>query len=106
MDGGCENIVSRVESQEWSTANIISEDMARSDDRRRSNRFFYRHHEEPLLNLYHQEKETFPIPLNYVDSMRQSQTSINTVSEHIVNDTWTEAKGVNLSGEWPTYKAS
>ena len=42
------------------------------------------------------DHETFPIPLKYVDVMRQTQTSINNVSI----DLWTEAKGVTLSEEW------
>ena len=44
--------------------------------------------------------ETFQIPLNYVDVVRKTQTSIYNVSEQIVNGLWTEAKGVNLSEEW------
>ena len=36
----------------------------------------------------------------YVDRVRQTQTSIYNVSEHIINGLWTEAKDVNLSEEW------
>ena len=32
--------------------------------------------------------------------MRKTQTSIDNVSENIINGMWTEAKGVNLSEEW------
>ena len=32
--------------------------------------------------------------------MRQTQTSINNVPANIINDIWTEAKGVNLSEVW------
>ena len=32
--------------------------------------------------------------------MRQTQTSFNNVSEQIINDLWTEAKGLDLSEEW------
>ena len=56
----------------------------------------YRHHEEPRLKFH----DPLPIPLKYVDTMRQTQTSVNNVSEHIVNDLWTEAEGVTLSEEW------
>ena len=52
--------------------------------------FLYRHHEEPRLKLYDPDNETFPIPLKYVEDL----------SEHVINDRWTEAKGVNLSEEW------
>ena len=31
--------------------------------------------------------------------IRQTHTSITNVSEHTINDTWTEAKGVTLSEE-------
>ena len=62
--------------------------------------FIYRHHEELRLKLYDPDHETFPIPLKYVDVMRQTQTSINNVSEHILNDKWTNANGVHLSEEW------
>ena len=42
-----------------------------------------------------------PIPLKYVNVMRQTQTSVNNVSsENIINDLWTKAKGVTLSEEW------
>ena len=44
--------------------------------------------------------ESFPIPLKYVDVMRQRQKSTNNVSEHATNEITTEAKGVNLSEEW------
>ena len=44
--------------------------------------------------------ETFQIPLNYVDVVRKTQTSIYKVSEHVINGLWTKAKGVNLSEEW------
>ena len=48
--------------------------------------FIDRHHEEPRLKYYDPLTETFPIPLRYVDVMRQTQTSINKVSEQIIND--------------------
>ena len=45
-----------------------------------SGEFISRHHEEPRLKFYDQENETFPNLLEYVDTMRQTQTSINNVS--------------------------
>ena len=60
----------------------------------------YPHHEDVRLKLHDPEHETFPILFKHVNVMRQTQTSINNVSEHIINDIWTEAKGVNLSEEW------
>ena len=32
--------------------------------------------------------------------MRQIQTSINSVAENLINEKWTEAKGVTLSEDW------
>ena len=40
------------------------------------------------------------IPFKYVGVMRQTQTSVHNVSEHITSDIWTEAEGVNLLEEW------
>ena len=62
-----------------------------------SGEFIYRHHEEPRLKFYDPDNETFSIPLKYVNVMRQTLTSTNHVSEHMINDLWTEAKGVTLS---------
>ena len=61
-----------------------------------SREFMYRHHEEPHLKFY----DPFLIPLKYVDAMRRTQTSVNNVSEHNVNDLWTETKGVTPSEKW------
>ena len=59
-----------------------------------------RYHEEPRLKFYDSDDETFPIPLKYVDVMRQTQLCLNNVSENIINDLWTEATGVNIPEEW------
>ena len=48
---------------------------------------------------YDRDNETFPIPLTYVDVMTDIQTSFNDISEHKINDLWTEVKGVTLSDE-------
>ena len=42
--------------------------------------FIYRHHEEPRWKLYDRDNETIPIPLKYVDDMRQTQANTNNVS--------------------------
>ena len=65
-----------------------------------SGEFIRRHHEELRLKFYDPDNETFPIPLEYVDVMRQTQTNINHVSEHTINDSCFEAKGVTLAEEW------
>ena len=51
-------------------------------------RIYYRHHEEPRVKLHDPENETFPVPLKYVDVMRQTHASTNNVSENIINDIW------------------
>ena len=45
-----------------------------------SGEFIYRRHENHRLKLYDPGNETFPIPLKYVDAMRQTQTSIQRCS--------------------------
>ena len=64
-----------------------------------SGELIYRHHEERRLKFYDPDNETFPIPLIYVDVMRQTQTK-KKVSEHTINDSCFEAKGVTLAEEW------
>ena len=59
----------------------------------------YRHHEEPRLSIYDSDDDTLPIPLKYVDVMRQTQKSTNDVSENTFSDFRTEAN-VTLSEEW------
>ena len=53
-----------------------------------------------VWSSYDTDNETLPIPLKYVNVMKQIQTSFNNVSENMINDLWTETKGVNLSEEW------
>ena len=69
-------------------------------EKSRGGEFIYRHHEESRLKLCDPNDETFPIRVKYVDEKRQTQTSINNVSVHMINDIWTEGKGVNFSEEW------
>ena len=76
------------------------EDTQKIRARSTSGVFIYRHHEELRLKFYDSDNETFPIPLKYVDVMRETQNNINNVSEHLINDLWTEAKRVTLAEEW------
>ena len=46
------------------------------------------------------DNEIFPVSWKYIDAMRQSQKSTSNVFENMVNDLWTEAKGVTISEEW------
>ena len=66
----------------------------------RQKKSIYRHHEELRLKLCDTDNETFPIPVKYADVKRQTQTSIKNVCENIINELWTEGKGVTLSEEW------
>ena len=50
-------------------------------------------HEVHRSELYVQNEETFPIPIKYVDVMRQTRTSIDNASEHTLNEYWNEENG-------------
>ena len=62
--------------------------------------FIFRHRGEPRTRQYDPEEEPLPIPLKYVDVMRRTKTYIDSVSGHVINDMWTEAKDVDLSEAW------
>ena len=45
--------------------------------------FFYRHHNEPRVQLYVPEEETFPIPLKYIDVARSTHTGLDVMQESV-----------------------
>ena len=61
----------------------------------------YHHRETHRSILNVSNEDTFPIPLKYIDVMRQTKTNIDSVSQHTRNDQWTEAEDVTLSEDWP-----
>ena len=61
-----------------------------------SGEFIYRHHEEHRLKLYDPDNETFPIPLKYVDVMRQTQTSIKRCSLNLSSMIYVPERRVSI----------
>ena len=59
--------------------------------------FIYRHHNEPLVQLYMPKKETFPIPLKYIDVTRSSHTDLDVLQEKRIDDYWNVDSNRNLS---------
>ena len=60
----------------------------------------YRHREEPKWELYTPENEALPNPLKYVAVMRRTPSTIDNVSEIVIQDILPEAKDVNLFEDW------
>ena len=46
-----------------------------------SGNFIYRHHVEPRVKLYSPRKESFPIPLKYIDFSRTTDTNLDVKQE-------------------------
>ena len=46
-----------------------------------SGNFIYRHHVEPRVKLYSPRKESFPIPLKYIDVSRTTHTNLDVKQE-------------------------
>ena len=64
-----------------------------------SGNFTYHNREAHRSTVYVLLEETFLLPLNDVDIMRQTGTSIDKASEHKLNDDWNKASEVALSEE-------
>ena len=62
--------------------------------------FIYRHHNEPLVQLYMTKKETFPIPLKYIDVTRSTHTDLDVLQEKRIDDYWNVDSNRNLSDSW------
>ena len=62
---------------------------ARSDFWSMSGNFVYRHHVEPRVKLYSPRKESFPIPLKYIDVSRTTHTNLDVKQERGIDDYWT-----------------
>ena len=48
------------------------------------------HREVHRSTFFVADKETFPVPSNYVNVVRQTRTSMDKASEHTHNDCWNE----------------
>ena len=53
-----------------------------------SGSFIYRHHVEPTVKLYSPKKESFPIPLKYIDVSRTTHTNLDVKQEKRIDDYW------------------
>ena len=62
--------------------------------------FIYRHHVEPRVKLYSPRKESFPIPLKYIDVSRTSHTNLDVKQEKRIDDCWNIDGSRDLSDSW------
>ena len=62
--------------------------------------FTYRHHNEPRVQLYVPMKETFPIPLKYIEVTRSTYTDLDVMQEKRVDDYWNVDSNRSLSDSW------
>ena len=65
-----------------------------------SGNFIYRHHVEPRVKLYSPRKESFPIPLKYIDVSRTTHTNLDVKQERRIDDYWNIDGSRDLSGSW------
>ena len=61
--------------------------------------FIYRHN-EPQVQLYVLKKETFPVPLKYIDVARSSRTDLDAMQEKRIDDHWNIDENRSLSDSW------
>ena len=65
-----------------------------------SGNFLYRHHVEPRVELYSLRKESFPIPLKYIDVSRAIRTNLDVKQERRIDDYWNIDGSRDLSDSW------
>ena len=65
-----------------------------------SGNFIYRHHVEPRVKLYSPRKESFPIPLKYIDVSRTTHTNFDVKQEKRIEDYWNIDGSRDLSDLW------
>ena len=53
-----------------------------------SGSFIYRHHVEPRVKLYSPRKESFPVPLKYIDVTRTTHTNLDVKQEKRIDVCW------------------
>ena len=61
---------------------------ARDDFWSISGDFIYRHHVEPRVKLYTPRRESFPIPLKYIDVTRVTHTTLDVLQDSRIHDYW------------------
>ena len=62
-----------------------------------SGNFKYRHNVEPRVKLYSPREESFPIPLEYIDVSRITQTNLDVMQESRIDDYWNIDGSIDLS---------
>ena len=60
----------------------------------------YRHHVEPSVKLYSPREESLPVPLKYIDVSRTTQTNLDVMLEHRIDDYWNIDGSRDLSDPW------
>ena len=59
-----------------------------------------RHHREPRSTLSVPKAESCPLPLEYLDVLRHTETNLSHVAEATIYDHWTRHGEKELSGPW------
>ena len=62
--------------------------------------YFIRHHVQPRVKLDLPKKESFPIPLKYVDVVRRTNRTLDALLESRIDDDWNVDGDQELSGPW------
>ena len=65
-----------------------------------SGSFIYRHYVEPRVKLYSPRKESFPIPLKYIDVSRTTPSNLDVKQEKRIDDYWNIDESRDLSDPW------
>ena len=63
-----------------------------------SGNFIY--HVEPKFKLYSPRKQSFPIPLKYIDVSRTTHTNLDVLQERRIDDSWNIDGPRDLSDPW------
>ena len=62
--------------------------------------FIYRHHVEPRVKLYTPRRESFPVPLKYIDVTRAVHTTLDVMQESRIDNFWNIVGARDLSDSW------
>ena len=73
---------------------------ARNDFWSMSGKFIFRHHVEPRVKLCSPRKESFPIPLKYIDVSKTTHTHLDVEQERRIDDYWNIDGSRDLSDPW------
>ena len=88
------------ESEESQPAETSDDGKARTDFWSIQGDFICRHHNEPRVQLFVPKKETFPIPLKYIDVTGSTHTDLDVAQEKKIDDYWNVDPRKQLSDSW------